>query len=214
MYIYNNYTMEIISLSIRVALCTYMYMYLSNTYIDKYNWNCLTCTGNSLEVVMKIIIIMKMLNFIMYMYMYAIRTSLLMFQYNMWPNFGYHTYLQHIVLIKHLLFSHFVQKANEIWYPGRPADATLRYQIYFASSIRWVNSSVRTGVSSKLLCAKTVVYSNCVTYTCTYSRCILFSFNHERVLVLAKLGLICSLCFALYFIYNIPLMNNMVVIVI
>ena len=39
--------MEIIILSsssIWVALCTYMYLHVSNTYIDKYNWNCLTCT--------------------------------------------------------------------------------------------------------------------------------------------------------------------------
>ena len=39
-----------------------------------------------------------------------------------------------------LLFRHFVQEVNEIWYPGRASINLLRYQILLASCTKWPNN--------------------------------------------------------------------------
>ena len=41
---------------------------------------------------------------------------------------------------KHSLSGHYISEATEIWCPGRPVSAPLRFQISLASCAKWPNS--------------------------------------------------------------------------
>ena len=71
---------------------------------------------------------------------------------------------EQMLTFKHSLFGHFIQQANYIWYLGGALTGLPGYQISLGSCTKWPNSEcLNVSIYSKLLCATSVVFPNCVT---------------------------------------------------